>query len=173
MKAVVWIIARFGFNIPILCDHQYRIQAGHTRLEAARRLGMESMPVVQLRLSVTEENAFAIAENKTRELLKRNASALKVIPAELHEDSIDIKDLGFTTREMQRLIQALRESEEKQPMRVGLSRCGKDVIYRLGQLAAERNNRNAYVIEMRPEYCDRIIQRWETPTGNKARRESG
>ena len=40
-------------------------------------------------------------------------------------------------------------------------------------IAAERSNRTAYVIEMRPEYCDRIIERWETLTGNKARRESG
>jgi DNA modification methylase len=40
-------------------------------------------------------------------------------------------------------------------------------------IAAERSNRTAYVIEMCPKYCDRIIQRWETLTGNKARRESG
>lgn len=133
VQAVIRSISRFGFSVPILCNHEYRILAGHTRLEAARRLGIKSVPIVQLRLSGTEEQAFAIAENKTRELSEWDVPALKTILAELHENSIDLKDLGFTAREMRRLIPTIRESEDQQPTAIERSRCRENAMYRLGR----------------------------------------
>lgn len=133
VQAVIRSISRFGFNVPILCDQDHRILAGHTRLEAARRLGMKSVPIVQLHLSGRDGQAFSIAENKTGELSEWDVPELKSILAELHENAVDLKDLGFTTREMQRLIPTLRESEDRQPTSAGRSRCEKGVMYRLGR----------------------------------------
>ncbi len=35
-------------------------------------------------------------------------------------------------------------------------------------IACEKNNRNCYMMEMDPKYCDVIVSRWETFTGKKA-----
>lgn len=35
-------------------------------------------------------------------------------------------------------------------------------------IAAENNNRRAYIMELDPKYCDVIIKRWETLTGKNA-----
>lgn len=40
-------------------------------------------------------------------------------------------------------------------------------------IAAEKASRKAYVMELNPAYCDVIIKRWETLTGDKAVRISG
>jgi DNA modification methylase len=35
-------------------------------------------------------------------------------------------------------------------------------------LAAEKNGRIAYLMELDPKYCDVIVKRWEDFTGKKA-----
>ena len=37
-------------------------------------------------------------------------------------------------------------------------------------IAAERQNRRCFAIEIDPAYCDVIVQRWENYTGGKAER---
>lgn len=55
----------------------------------------------------------------------------------------------------------------------------KDIIYDsfLGSgtaiIAAEKSGRNCYGLELSPEYCDVIIQRWEKYAGQEAIREDG
>lgn len=39
-------------------------------------------------------------------------------------------------------------------------------------IAAERKDRNAYLMELDPQYCDVIVKRWEDLTGKKAKRKS-
>ena len=45
-----------------------------------------------------------------------------------------------------------------------------DVIRESGTtlIACEQLNRNCYMIELSPEYCQTIIKRWEKYTGQKA-----
>ena len=38
-------------------------------------------------------------------------------------------------------------------------------------IAAEQLNRTCYGMELSPQYCDVIVQRWETLTGKKAERQ--
>jgi len=38
-------IGKFGFNNPVLVDSDNRIVAGHGRVEAAKRLGLTSVPL--------------------------------------------------------------------------------------------------------------------------------
>ena len=40
-------------------------------------------------------------------------------------------------------------------------------------IACEKTNRNAYLMELDPKYCDVIVKRWEDFTGKKARLEDG
>src|SRR6187200_2239164 len=55
----------FGFTNPILIDGDSGIIAGHGRLLAARKLGLASVPVIELAgLSEAEKRAYVIADNK-------------------------------------------------------------------------------------------------------------
>ena len=62
-------IAEFGFNNPLLVDTNAGIIAGHGRLLAARKLGLEHVPVVVLdHLSETQKRAYILADNKLSDL---------------------------------------------------------------------------------------------------------
>src|SRR5687767_4122562 len=65
VKQIARSIERFGFVNPILVDEEDRIIAGHGRLEAARLLGLESVPTVRLsHLSDAERRAYVLADNQ-------------------------------------------------------------------------------------------------------------
>lgn len=97
-------IKQFGFNVPILCNKDYRIIAGHTRWMAARNLGLRQVPVVQLNLSRRDEAAFSIAENKTGELADWDTPKLKEILDELHAEDLDLGNLGFSNAQLDALL---------------------------------------------------------------------
>ena len=53
VDAVASSIKQFGFNVPILCDQNMTIIAGHVRWKAALRLGMGEVPVIQHSLTTS------------------------------------------------------------------------------------------------------------------------
>jgi DNA modification methylase len=56
---------RFGFTNPILTDDTLQIIAGHGRHEAAKLLGMTTVPSIRLsHMSATEKRAYVIADNE-------------------------------------------------------------------------------------------------------------
>lgn len=58
-------IKEFGWTNPILVDGDHGIIAGHGRLLAANRLGLTSVPVIELaHLTKTQKAALIIADNK-------------------------------------------------------------------------------------------------------------
>ena len=58
-------IVEFGFTNPILAGSDGVIVAGHGRLAAAQKLGLESVPVVVLdHLTSTQRRALIIADNR-------------------------------------------------------------------------------------------------------------
>lgn len=100
-------IKTFGFSVPIIVDDANRILAGHGRLEAARSLGMEKVPVVALsHLDEAQRRAFIIAENRMAELAGWDRSVLK---AELEELSslnldFDLEVIGFADAEIEAIV---------------------------------------------------------------------
>ncbi len=61
-------IAEFGFTNPILAGSDGIIVAGHGRLAAAQKLGLERVPVVVLdHLTPTQRRALVIADNRIAE----------------------------------------------------------------------------------------------------------
>lgn len=111
--AVEKSIERFGFNVPVLCDRNSRLIAGHTRLKAARRLGLKNIPAIILSLSEKDKKAFAIAENKTGELAEWDSGKLKHILEQLRDEDFDLKTLGFVGKELRRLLQDDWHEENK------------------------------------------------------------
>ena len=62
-------IKKFGFNNPILVDRDNTIVAGQGRVEAARLLGIETVPTIPLEdLTEAEIRAYVIADNRLAEL---------------------------------------------------------------------------------------------------------
>lgn len=94
VDAVAASIREFGFKVPIIVDKNNVIIAGHTRLKAAEKIGMETVPVVRAD-DLTEEQAkaFRLADNKTAELAGWDFAKLEVELAEL--DDIDMSQFGF------------------------------------------------------------------------------
>lgn len=78
VDAVANSIKEFGFKVPIVVDKNNVIVAGHTRLKAAQKLGLEEVPVI-VADDLTEEQikAFRLADNKVSELADWDFSKLE------------------------------------------------------------------------------------------------
>jgi len=98
-------IKEFGWTNPILIDGGNSIIAGHGRLAAARKLGMDALPVIVLdHLSDAQKRALVIADNK----LALNAGwDLELLSSEIEglgEDGFDLSLLGFDENELAVLL---------------------------------------------------------------------
>ena len=115
VKAVARSTEQFGFNVPILCDQNLRVIAGNARLQAAVQLGMKSVPVIVLKMTKRDCRSFAIAENRTSELADWDIPRLRDILEELRSEDVDIRSLGFSGKELRRLLTDEREKENVSP----------------------------------------------------------
>lgn len=97
-------IKSFGFNVPILYDQNMMIVAGHVRWKAAKKLGMKTVPGIQLSLSRSQREAFAITDNKTAEIADWHYDILEDILKELPEEEIDLNTLGFSEAELDAIL---------------------------------------------------------------------
>lgn len=77
VDSVARSISQYGFRQPIVVDKVGVVIAGHTRLKAAKKLGMTEVPVhVASDLSEAKARALRIADNKTHELAEWNVDLL-------------------------------------------------------------------------------------------------
>ena len=102
-------IQEFGFNSPILAWHnndgQPEIVAGHGRLMAARKLGLEELPVVFLdHMSEEQRRAYIIVDNSTNlssgfdmEILNVELEAIVDIDMDQFGVEIDVPEVGEIT----------------------------------------------------------------------------
>ena len=61
-------IKEFGFRQPIVVDSEYVVVVGHTRLEAAKILGLNEVPVhVAKDMTPAQAKAYRLADNRTGE----------------------------------------------------------------------------------------------------------
>lgn len=87
-------ISEFGFKVPIIVDAKNEIIAGHTRLKAAKKLGLNEVPVI-VADDLTDEQikAFRLIDNKTAEISEWDFEKLN---SELSEiTNFDMEDFGF------------------------------------------------------------------------------
>lgn len=97
VKYVKASIEKFGFKQPIIVDSNRVIIAGHTRLEAAKSLGMAEVPcIVADDLTDAQVKALRLADNKVAEFAEWDLDLLGGELGELAEISdIDMGDFGF------------------------------------------------------------------------------
>ena len=122
-------IREYGFTNPVLVDGDNGIIAGHGRVLAARKLGLASVPVIELgHLSEAQKRAYVLADNKLAEQAGWDSELLALELGELAELGIDLGALGFEAAELDALLDnALpdpREEETPEPPAVPVSRPG-------------------------------------------------
>jgi DNA modification methylase len=105
-------IVEFGWTNPVLVSADGTVIAGHGRLEAARRLGLDAVPVLVLdHLSEAQRRAYVITDNK---LALNSGWNDELLAAELHAlngDGFDLSLIGFDEGELDRLMAPLEDEE--------------------------------------------------------------
>ena len=85
VAAIADSIAAFGFNVPLLIDRESRVLAGHGRLLAAERLGLDEVPTIMLEhLDDAARRGFMIADNRLAEFASWDSPLL----------GLELKELG-------------------------------------------------------------------------------
>lgn len=98
VDAVAESIKEFGFKVPIIVDNNNVIVAGHTRLKAAKKLGLSKVPcIIADDLTTDQLKAFRIADNKTAELSEWDIEKLL---SEIKDIDLDMTQYGFTDEEL-------------------------------------------------------------------------
>lgn len=93
---VVASIKEFGFTNPLLVDEGNTLIAGHGRLLAAKKIGMEEVPCVRLsHLSEAQKKAYVIADNKIALNSGWDEDLLKSELDELDSLGFDVAVTGF------------------------------------------------------------------------------
>jgi len=89
-------IKEFGWTNPILIDDDNTIIAGHGRLLAARKLGMEEVPAIILdHLTKAQQRALVIADNQLALNAGWDMDMLKAEIEDLSLESFNLDLLGF------------------------------------------------------------------------------
>ena len=100
-------IREYGFTNPVLVDGGNGIIAGHGRVLAARKLGLEVVPVIELaHLSEAQKRAYVLADNKLAEQAGWDKDLLALELGDLREMAVDLASLGFETGELDALLNA-------------------------------------------------------------------
>lgn len=103
-------IRKFGFRFPIVADRNGRIVAGHGRLEAARRIGLASVPCVVLEdIDERAREALALLDNRVPlDATWDHTLLLGKIRAILESgDDVQPRDIGLDPDEIDRIQRAL------------------------------------------------------------------
>ena len=94
-------IKEFGFKVPIVIDKDNVIVAGHTRLKAAKRIGMEEVPcIVADDLTPEQVRAYRLADNKTGEMAQWDLDLLEEELKALEND-FNMEYFGFLEEELE------------------------------------------------------------------------
>ena len=104
-------IERFGFAAPIVANKDGEVIAGHTRLKAAKKLGLTSVPVRYVDLPEKEAHALAVADNKLGELAEWDDDLLRAAIDEVE----DVSGLGFDERELRALMNEPEQPDVSEP----------------------------------------------------------
>src|SRR3984893_19440692 len=112
IKAIARSIERFGFTKPVLATSANEILAGNGRVEAAKLLGMSTVPVLRIdHLSEAERRAYIIADNRLAEKAGWDKEILEIELQSLITVGFDVEITGFEIPEVDLLLDAAAEKK--------------------------------------------------------------
>jgi DNA modification methylase len=98
-------LKEYGWQQPIVVDAEMVIIAGHTRLEAAKRLKMEKVPIhIADKLTEAQVKAFRIADNRVSQEAEWDMDLLKIELGDLEGLDFDLSLTGFDDDELNALM---------------------------------------------------------------------
>lgn len=98
-------IVEYGWTNPVLVDGDNGIIAGHGRMAAARKLGLDEVPVIELaHLSPSQKRAYVISDNRLALDAGWNEELLALELAELSDAGYDLALTGFEDAEIEALL---------------------------------------------------------------------
>jgi DNA modification methylase len=104
-------IKEFGFTNPVLVDGENGIIAGHGRVLAAKKLGLDEVPTIELKhLTKTQKKAYILADNRLALNSGWNNDLLALELGELSDDGFDLDLLGFDDTELS-LLDEVEQTE--------------------------------------------------------------
>jgi len=103
-------IREFGWTNPVLVDGASGIIAGHGRVMAARKLGLERVPVIELaHMSEAQRRAYVLADNQLALNAGWDDELLRLELSDLSELGFDLGLIGFGDGELERLLAGSKE----------------------------------------------------------------
>ena len=142
VASVAASIAEFGWRQPIVVDEQMVVLAGHTRLAAARQLGLETAPVhIATGLTEAQARAFRIMDNRSSENAEWDDDLLGLELGDLLEADFDLGLTGFTEEELTALMSGLDEGAGPQEGEDDVPDMPEDPVSRPGDLWVLGNHR--------------------------------
>ena len=136
VKQISNSIKEFGFTNPLLIDKNKEIIAGHGRLMAAKQLGLDKVPCIELsNLSEKQKKAYVIADNQLALNAGWNESILSMEIGDLSDNDFDISLLGFNDLDLNKYLlkefEGLTDEDEvPEPPKEPISKLGD--IWQLG-----------------------------------------
>lgn len=128
-------IAEFGFTNPILAGSDGIIVAGHGRLAAAQKLGLEIVPVVVLdHLTPMQRRALVIADNRIAENAGWDDAMLRIELEALQLEGFDLDITGFDADALAELIAGDEPDNEGQTDEDAVPEVGETPISRPGDI---------------------------------------
>jgi DNA modification methylase len=98
-------IKEFGWTNPVLVDGANGIIAGHGRVLAAKKLGLEHAPVIELaHMTAAQRRAYVLADNQLALNAGWDEALLGLELADLSELGFDLGLIGFAEGELERLL---------------------------------------------------------------------
>lgn len=108
-------IREFGFLNPVIIDGQNGIIAGHGRVMAAQKLGLETVPVIEAsHLTEAQRRAYVIADNRLALDAGWDEEMLRVEFAELADMGFDLELTGFGLDEVASILDDA-EAQDSEP----------------------------------------------------------
>lgn len=96
VKQIADSISEFGFLNPCLIDKDFNIIAGHGRVMAAKKLGMETVPCIFVEgLTEAQRRAYILADNRLTELGEWDFDKVQLELKELADMNFDVELTGF------------------------------------------------------------------------------
>ena len=125
-------IRQFGFKVPIIIDKDKNIVAGHTRLKAAKKLGIKEVPcIIADDLTEQQIDAFRLADNKVSEIASWNFDKLEMELESITD--IDMSEFNFNldggnTFDESQLDELFADApeKEKKPKMIKCPHCGQE-----------------------------------------------
>ena len=122
-------IKEFGFKNPIILSKDNVIIAGHTRLKAAKKLGIKEVPCIMADdLTDEQVKAFRLADNKVGEIAEWD---LELLDLELIDIDMDMTEFGFEFDEEEKETEVTEDDYEVEPPEEPKAQYGD--IYQLGR----------------------------------------